>query len=50
MAAIPAKFFSKILEQVTHNAARMFRQLSNLPHPVHIVPLSDLETFSQFSF
>ena len=44
MTAIPPEFFSEILEQVAHNATRVFRQLGYLAHPIDIVSFSHLET------
>ena len=50
MTAIPPKFFSEILEQVAHNATRVFRLLGYLAHSIDIVSFSDLETLRQLSF
>ena len=49
MTAIPPEFFSEILEQVAHNATRVFRQLGYLSHPIDIVSFSGLETLRQLS-
>ena len=50
MPAIPSKVFAKMLQQMPHDAPRLFGHLNNLPDAVDIVALAHFEAFDQLLF
>ncbi len=50
MPAIPSKVFAEMLQQMPHDAPRLFGHLNDLPDAVDIVALAHFETFDQFLF